>query len=104
MHVFPENQDGLSTIYNLAIEQFSNEPCTFVFAHDDIHILDFYWIHSILNGLNRFGIVGVAGNTRRVQLQPSWVFIDEKLTWDKPQFLSGVVGHGKNFPPENLKN
>lgn len=73
-----------------------------VFAHDDVHILDFYWIHSVLNGLNHFGIVGVAGNKRRVPAQPSWAFVDQSLTWDDQENLSGIVGHGNRFPPDNL--
>ena len=30
--------------------------------------------------------------------QPSWAFIDDKLTWDTPEHLSGAVGHGRQFP------
>ena len=41
---------------------------------------------------------GVAGNKRRVPKQPSWAFIDDKLTWDHPSNLSGIVGHGNQFP------
>lgn len=74
----------------------------FIFSHDDVHILDFYWMHAILNGLNHFGIVGVAGNVRRVPKQPSWALLDLNFTWDTPDNLSGVVGHGTGFPPEAL--
>lgn len=73
-----------------------------VFAHDDIHILDFYWMHSILNGLQNFGIIGVAGNKRRAPYQPSWAFVDDQLIWDEPENLSGVMGHGTSFPPADL--
>jgi hypothetical protein len=89
---------GLPEVYNAAIEKLKNEQSLMVFAHDDIHILDFYWIHSILNGLNHFGIVGVAGNRRRVAGQPSWAFIDQKLKLDDPENLSGIIGHGTGFP------
>jgi len=102
VNLFPNNTKGLSEIYNLAIDKFKDESCIFVFAHDDLLILDFYWIQSILNGLNHFSIVGVAGNKRRVPLQPSWAFIDEKFTWDGPDNLSGMIGHGKTFPPADL--
>ena len=100
--MFPENKQGLPAIYNKAINELAHEPCLFIFAHDDIHITDFHWMQAILSGLSHFGIVGVAGNTRRVPFQPSWAFIDLNFTWDTPQFLSGVVGHGKGFPPASL--
>jgi GT2 family glycosyltransferase len=64
--------------------------------------LDFFWIHSIFNGLHNFGIVGIAGNKRRIPFQPSWAFIDKGFKWDDPENLSGIVGHGNTFPPENL--
>ena len=102
VHVFPENKLSLSVIYNSAIERFSDEPCMLVFAHDDLHILDFYWMHSVFNGLHHFGIVGCAGNMSRVPFQPSWAFKNTDLEWDFPQNLSGIVGHGKQFPPESL--
>ena len=102
VNLYPENTKGLSEVYNLAIDKFKDESCILVFAHDDLLILDFYWMHSILNGLNYFAIVGVAGNKRRVPKQPSWAFIDEKFTWDRPDNLSGIIGHGKTFPPADL--
>ena len=102
VNLYPENTKGLSEVYNLAIDKFKDESCILVFAHDDLLILDFYWMHSILNGLNHFAIVGVAGNKRRVPKQASWAFIDEKFTWDRPDNLSGIIGHGKTFPPADL--
>jgi hypothetical protein len=79
VQLFPENKRGLSSVYNQAIDQFSKEPCLFVFAHDDLLILDFYWASTIANGLEHFGIVGCAGNRRRQPLQPSWPFQEVKL-------------------------
>ena len=102
VHVFPENKIGLSTIYNSAIERFANERCILVFAHDDLHITDFYWMHSVFNGLQHFGIVGCAGNISRVPFQPSWGLINLDYEWDVPQNLSGIVGHCKQLPPEGL--
>jgi hypothetical protein len=102
--IYSENTKGLSEIYNNEIERSKHEPCLLVFAHDDLHILDFFWMQQILNGLTHFGIVGVAGNKRRVPFQPAWAFIDEKFTWDEFQNLSGVVGHGNAFPPSNISD
>lgn len=102
--IFPGNLEGLSKIYNKVIEESKNNPAVLIFAHDDLHILDFHWMNAIFNGLNRFGIVGVAGNKRRIPFQPSWAFIDSGFTWDDPTNLSGVVGHGNSFPPSNISN
>ena len=102
VHLFPGNAEGLPTVYNRAIRESSADPATLIFAHDDLHILDFYWFHRIEEGLNNFSVIGLAGNRRRVPRQPSWAFIDTSFTWDAPENLSGVVGHGKSFPPSNL--
>lgn len=102
VRLFPENKVGLPKIYNSVIEESRNDHCIIIFAHDDLHILDYYWIDQLLNGLNQFSILGIAGNKRRVPYQPSWAFIDIKLTPDSPENLSGILGHGQKFPPENL--
>jgi hypothetical protein len=102
VRLFPNNTEGLPALYNRAIRESSKDPATLVFAHDDLHILDFYWFNRIAEGLNYFGVIGLAGNRRRVPKQPSWAFIDTNFTWDAPENLSGVVGHGTGFPPSNL--
>jgi GT2 family glycosyltransferase len=100
--LFPENSSGLPAIYNEVIEKSKDDPAILIFAHDDLHILDFYWMNTIFNGLKNFGIVGLVGNKRRVPLQPGWYFIDREFTPDDYVNLSGVVGHGVSFPPENI--
>jgi hypothetical protein len=102
--VYSENTKGLSEIYNNEIEQSRHDPCLLVFAHDDLHILDFFWMQQIFNGLSHFGVVGVVGNRRRVPFQPSWAFIDNNFTWDESQNLSGSIGHGSGFPPSEISN
>ncbi|MDO8715027.1 MAG: glycosyltransferase [Polynucleobacter sp.] len=102
--LFANNSRGLPEVYNEVIDQCTNDPAILIFAHDDLHILDFHWMHAIFNGLNHFGVVGLAGNKRRVPLQPSWAFIDENFTWDSLSNLSGLVAHGKSFPPEIINN
>ena len=102
VHILPENKKGLSAIYNSAIERFANEQCILVFAHDDLHITDFYWMHAIFNGLQHFGVVGCAGNVSRVPFQPTWGFKNLDFEWDFPLNLSGIVGHGRQFPPKGL--
>ena len=100
--LYPRNVRGLPAVYNLSIEKAREKPAILVFAHDDIYLTDFFWINSIQNALRHFEIAGLAGNRRRVPGQPAWGFIDEDLTWDRPEFLSGVVGHGFGFPPSDL--
>lgn len=100
--LFPNNSQGLPKIYNEIIQESANDPCAMVFMHDDVHILDYFWIDRVLSGLSNFQVIGLAGNKRRVPNQPGWAFVDTKLTWDVPENLSGVVGHGNGFPPSNL--
>lgn len=102
LKLFPNNKKGLPELYNQIIRESANDPATLVFAHDDLYILDFFWCSRLKEGLKNFDVIGLAGNKRRVPNQPSWAFIDNKFTWDNPDNLSGVVGHGHGFPPSNL--
>jgi len=102
VHLFANNKLGLPYVYNQAIRACIGKPSTLVFAHDDVHFLDFFWCNRIAEGLTQFDIVGVAGNKRRLPKQSSWAFVNEGLTWDARENLSGVVGHGNTFPPSNL--
>lgn len=102
LHLYPNNTRGLSSIYNEVIMESKNDPATLVFAHDDLHLLDFFWFFRVIDGLENFDIVGLAGNRRRVPRQPGWCFLDDNLTPDNFENLSGVVAHGRTFPPSNL--
>jgi GT2 family glycosyltransferase len=98
----PENTLGLPLIYNAAVRRFAADESVFVFVHDDVHLLDFFWPDRILQGLERFGVVGVAGNVRRIPRQPSWVHVDERFTPDDARYLSGAVAHGAGWPPDRV--
>lgn len=100
--LFPENTSGLPVVYNQAIEKYLTEDCVLVFAHDDLHILDFFWVRQLYQGLERFDIVGIVGNRKRAPMQPSWAFLDVQGTWDKSENLSGTIAHGNTFPPEKF--
>lgn len=102
VRLFPNNTRGLPSQYNIAISESNDDPAILVFIHDDVHILDYFWVGQILDALAQFDLVGLAGNKRRVSKQPSWAFIDSNFTWDNRENLSGVVGHGNGFPPDNL--
>lgn len=88
-----ENRRGLPEIYNSRIEA-ADSPGILVFMHDDVWIDDIYFVDRIFSGLKHFHVLGVAGNRRRLPGQPGWAMLDDKLTWDSPEFLSGRVGHG----------
>jgi GT2 family glycosyltransferase len=100
LRVFVRNERGLPAVYNEAISEAAHDPAVLVFVHDDVYLVDFYWIDYLLQALTVFDIVGMAGNRRRVPGQPSWYFLNERFECDRPENLSGVVGHGRGFPPE----
>ena len=102
IRLFPANARGLPAVYNTALREAAADPAILIFAHDDIHICDFFWPITVVAGLEAFDILGVAGNKRRVPNQPAWGFIDADFNWDRAENLSGIVGHGAGFPPSNL--
>ncbi len=102
LRLFEQNTRGLPAVYNQAIAESANDPAILIFVHDDVHLCDFYWIDRIFSSLQRFDVIGVAGNARRLPNQPGWAFVDTQLKWDSPEHLSGLVGHGKGFPPTYL--
>jgi hypothetical protein len=102
VRLFPNNKAGLPQLYNQAIREASSDPAILIFIHDDVFLCDFFWQQHLLDGLGRFDILGLAGNRRRVPLQPAWPFIDAALTNDDEANLSGIIAHGTGFPPEIL--
>ena len=69
LHMFFENSKGLSECYNIGISQ-ADEDDILIFVHDDIAISDFFWVKNVFIGLERFQMIGVAGNRRRIKNQP----------------------------------
>ena len=102
LHLFSNNKEGLPKVYNSVIDQVEDPETLLVFAHDDLHVLDYFWHMRLYEAAQRFHVVGLAGNKRRVPGQPSWAFTDASFSWDIAENLSGVVGHGTGFPPTNL--
>ena len=94
-HISFQNKNGLSQIYNERINA-QTAADSLVFVHDDVWIDDYYFFDRIAEGLTKADVIGVAGNKRRVALQPAWPFMDEKFAWDSAENLSGAVAHGKN--------
>jgi GT2 family glycosyltransferase len=100
LRLFPGNSAGLPVLYNTALSEAAGDPAILIFAHDDVYLCDFFWPTQVLAGLGSFDIVGLAGNRRRTPRQPAW-HMDTNRAWDAGN-LSGVVGSGKGFPPDQL--
>lgn len=98
LRLFAANSAPLATAYNKAIDEAASDPAILVFVHDDVYLNDFYWARHLLDGLNAFHVVGLAGNRRRAAGQASWMFLDGAFHRDEDANLSGVLGHGNGFP------
>jgi GT2 family glycosyltransferase len=103
VELYDGNKVGLPTVYNHAVKNIKMDPNdVLIFCHDDIGILDFYWIDHLISSLSKFDIIGLAGNRRRLKMQPSWLFDDLTFATYDVSSLSGIVAHGKNLVPEKL--
>jgi len=99
LRLFPSNSRGLPALYNTALREAARDPAILIFVHDDVYFFDFFWPNHVVEGLRSFDVIGLAGNKRRVPAQPAWRFLDDKLTRDARENLSGIVAHGANWPP-----
>ncbi len=95
------NTRGLPEIYNAAIREAARDPAILVFIHDDVWLCDFFYPQRILNAIEHFDVVGLAGNTRRVPRQPTWSSTTLDFEWDTG-YLSGTVGYGKGLPYQGV--
>lgn len=96
--LFDNNTEGLSTIYNFAIEKAKEAPAILVFLHDDLYLADFFWMDRDREALVRLDVAGLEGNTRQLVGQPAWMFKDGSFKQDAYEYLSSIVGHGDGFP------
>ncbi|MGB9093569.1 MAG: glycosyltransferase [Gallionella sp.] len=91
-----ENRRGLPEIFNSRIAA-QNDHDILAFVHDDIWIEDYFLADRIVEGLEAFDVIGVAGNRRRVRDQPAWAckpMSNGELAWDDMANLSGSIAHG----------
>ena len=102
LRLFSKNSIALSVLYNQAIEESQHSPAILVFMHDDIWLGDFFWTNRVREGLKEWDVIGLAGNKRRVARQSSWAFKNDRFEWDIEENLSGAVGHGNSYPPEEI--
>jgi GT2 family glycosyltransferase len=97
-----ENRRGLPEVFNERIGAESDHDIL-VFVHDDVWIDDYFISDHLVEALDEFHVVGVAGNQRRLPNQPSWHAVDMQFTWDARENLSGGIAHGAQPPaPVNL--
>ena len=101
LRLFANNTQGLPHCYNQAIDE-SAEDDVLVFVHDDVYLDDWMLGQHLKAALERFDVVGVAGNTRRQPHQAAWYCLPpvrqadgvvEMLEWDTSH-LSGAIAHG----------
>ncbi len=96
--IFASNTDGLPTCYNIALREAASDPAILVFIHDDVEIIDYFWTEHIRDGLDKFDVIGLAGNTRRVPGQPMWAIIDQHYQTGRDiPYLSGTIGHDDEY-------
>ncbi len=88
-----ENRRSLPEIYNARITA-EDSANLLVFIHDDVWLDDCFLADRVREGLSTYDVIGVAGNRRRVQGQPAWIFTDDQFTRDSRDKLSGAVAHG----------
>jgi GT2 family glycosyltransferase len=93
------NARGLPLVYNEMMDEIPGQS-VIVFVHDDVWIDDYYMIQRVIEGLEQFDIIGLAGNRHRIPGQPAWHFANMQFAWDEPQYLSGLIAHGADASGE----
>jgi len=88
---------GLPKLFNIAIREAQDDPAILVFMHDDIEMRDFFWPHHVVQGLEKFDMIGLAGNVRRTARQASWGSIGGDLRLVDRGNHSGTVAHASEF-------
>ena len=92
-----ENSKGLPEIYNQFLTKDYIEEYI-VFVHDDVQIADIFTYDKLVEGLNRYDIIGLAGCTKIVNTSyPAWHIM---AGWQDPdvgkKYSVGEVAHKFN--------
>ncbi len=88
-----ENTKPLPIVYNRAIDA-KTDDAILVFMHDDVWLDDFQLSARLVEALDHFDVVGVAGNRRTLAKHVGWAFADDTLAWDRAENLCGAISHG----------
>ena len=102
LRLFTNNKQGLCSVYNTAIDEAKTDPAVLVFIHDDVYIADYFWTDRVREGLQKFNVLGIAGNRRRIKNQPGWIMLNTQMQLDTKENLSGAIGQGNTFPPQRI--
>ena len=92
-----ENTRGLSEVFNDSISK-ADQDQTLVFIHDDVWINQDNFLETVMAGLEKYDVIGVIGNKRRLKNQTGWRFLDIKQEIDRETNLSGCIGFGLTTP------
>ena len=100
LRLFESNRLPLGQCYNQAIDEAPPGACL-VFVHDDVFIDDWMAGARVVEALERFDLIGVAGNTRRQTGQETWYLQPSRVLNEVREFgafdhphLSGAIRHG----------
>lgn len=86
------NREPLAHAFNRGLERAADDALV-VFAHDDLWLGENPLTPALLEALEHFDLVGVAGNRRRVDGQQAWWLDPATGAWDHPH-LVGCLRHG----------
>ena len=87
-----DNNKPLALAYNRAIEEAAADTLL-VFCHDDVWLGEHDLAPLLEEALQRFQLIGVAGNTRLQPGHNSWCCLPNSTAWDSPH-LVGQIRHG----------
>lgn len=87
-HLAFANREPLALTYNRGLEQADDDSLV-VFCHDDVWLGEAPLLPALREALERFDLVGVAGNARRSPGQQVWWRNPADGAWDHPH----LVGH-----------
>ena len=83
------NSSPLALAYNRGLDQASDTSVV-VFCHDDLWLGDEPLAPQLAEALERFDIVGVAGNRRRETGAQAWWLKPNSNDWDWPNLVGGL--------------
>ncbi len=92
-HISFLNSAGLPSIYNARLMS-PDSPDLLVFVHDDVWIDDIFIAERLMRALNRYAVIGVAGNRRCLPGHAGWMYAADDLSPEESDFLSGGIAQG----------
>ena len=90
--IHTDNRQPLAEVYNQAIEE-ADPASLLVFCHDDVWLGEASLLQPLEQALQRFDLVGVAGNRHLLPGHSTWCFNPLSGRLDLPN-LVGAIHHG----------